>query len=177
MDAIDLKIIQILQKQGRITNSDLAKRVGLSAPSVLERVRKLEEAGIITGYQARIDGVKVGRGQICYVAIGLAMHQKVEINEFQKNVNEIPEIIECYHITGEEDYLLKVMVRDMAHYEEILLHKLTKIPGTSKIKTMVVLSEIKSSSTIELDESELKSNGNQRLRRAGTRTSQEPRTP
>jgi DNA-binding Lrp family transcriptional regulator len=123
---------------------------------VLERVRKLEEAGIITGYHARIDGSKVNRGQTCYVAISLGMHQKVEINEFHKRVNEIPEIIECFHITGEEDYLLKVMVRDMAHYEELLLNKLTKIPGTNKVKTMVVLSAIKKWGTVDLDESELK---------------------
>jgi Lrp/AsnC family leucine-responsive transcriptional regulator len=156
MDKTDLLILQTLQTNGRITNSNLAKKVGLSAPSVLERVRKLEEAGIITGYHAKIEGSRVGRGQTCYVAISLSMHQKVEINEFHKRVNEIPEIIECFHITGEEDYLLKVMVRDMAHYEELLLNKLTKIPGTSKVKTMVVLSSIKTRSTIELDESELK---------------------
>lgn len=167
LDSIDLEIIQTLQGSGRITNSDLAKKVGLSAPSVLERVRKLEESGVITGYHAQIDGAKVARGQICYVAISLGMHQKVEINEFHKRVNEIPEIIECYHITGEEDYLLKVMVRDMAHYEQLLLNKLTKIPGTSKVKTMVVLSTIKTRSTLNLDLDEITVNEKHRTRNKG----------
>jgi Lrp/AsnC family leucine-responsive transcriptional regulator len=155
MDKIDLKIISTLQENGRITNSDLAKIVGLSAPSVLERVRKLEEANIITGYTARINAEKVGRGQTCYVAISLSMHQRNDIQGFVDHIDKIPEVIECFHITGEEDYLLKVMVKDMKHYEELLTYRLTKIPGTYKIKTMVVLSTIKTGNKINLDPLEI----------------------
>ena len=159
MDTIDQQILHTLQENGRITNSDLAKKVGLSAPSVLERVRKLEEAGVITGYAAKINAAKVGRGQTCYVAISLALHQIGNIHEFQKEIEQIPEVIDCFHITGEEDFLLKVQVRNMNHYEDLLLSRLTKIPGTSKIKTMVVLSTIKSGTKLELSKEELESTG------------------
>lgn len=155
MDNINLQILRTLQEQGRITNSNLAKKVGLSAPSVLERVRKLEESGVIKGYSANIDPEKVGRGQSCFVAISIAMHQKANINEFRKSIDEIPEVIECFHITGEEDFLLRVAVKDMSHYEELLLNHLTKIPGISKIKTMVVLSPLKTGTKFELDPDEL----------------------
>jgi Lrp/AsnC family leucine-responsive transcriptional regulator len=154
MDKIDLEILHTLQESGRITNSDLAKKVGLSAPSVLERVRKLEESDVITGYSARIDPKKVGRGQVCFVAISLALHQIGSIKEFQRRIERIPEVIECHHITGEEDFLLRVNVRDMQHYEQLLLSQLTKIPGTSKIKTMVVLSPLKTGSKITIDPDE-----------------------
>lgn len=154
MDAIDLLILETLQANGRITNSDLAKKVGLSAPSVLERVRKLEDAHVITGYEARINAEKVGRGQTCFVAVSLALHQTDSIEVFQKNINRIPEVMECFHITGEEDYLLRIVVRDMKHYEELLLNHITKIPGLSKIKTMVVLSPLKTESRLNLDASE-----------------------
>lgn len=164
MDSIDLQILETLQSNGRITNSDLAKKVGLSAPSVLERVRKLEEANVITGYEARINAERVGRGQTCFVAVSLALHQRDRIKVFQQNINHIPEVMECFHITGEEDYLLRVVVRDMKHYEELLLNHLTKIPGLSKIKTMVVLSPLKTGTGINLDESEFPDEGNSRNR-------------
>ena len=164
MDKIDIQILNTLQENGRITNSDLAKKVGLSAPSVLERVRKLEESGIITGYSAKIDAEKVGRGQTCYVAISLALHQTGSIHEFQRRIETIPEIMECIHITGEEDFLLKVLVKDMAHYEELLLNQLTKIPGTSRIKTMVVLSSIKSRTKVEIVEGELQAPNSSKIK-------------
>ena len=155
MDKIDLNILKTLQANGRITNSELSKTVGLSAPSVLERVRKLEETGIITGYTAKIDAQKVGRGQTCYVAISLSLHQIGNIQTFQRKMEEISEVIECYHITGEEDFLLKVSVRDVQHYEEVLLENFTKLEGVSKIKTMIVLSTLKKGSPLEIDLEEL----------------------
>lgn len=164
MDAIDAEILLILQDNGRVTNSELAKRVGLSAPSVLERVRKLEDAGVITGYSARVDAVKVGRGTTCYVAVSLSLHQQRSIEAFQSHIEKIPEVMECYHITGEEDYLLRVAVRDMKHYEDLLLSSITKIPGLSKIKTMVVLSPLKQKTKLNVDESMIDSNSNTRLR-------------
>jgi Lrp/AsnC family leucine-responsive transcriptional regulator len=153
MDSIDAQILEILQDNGRITNSDLAKRVGLSAPSVLERVRKLEEAGVILGYSAKVNPEKVGRGTSCFVAISLALHQQQSIETFLRQIEDIPEVLECHHITGEEDYLLRVAVHDMQHYRNLLLNSITKIPGLSKIKTMVVLSQMKMETRLEVDES------------------------
>ena len=169
MDVTDARIIRILQENGRITNSELSRQVGLSAPSVLERVRKLEESGVITGYSAKVDPVKIGRGTICFVAVRLALHQQRSIEAFQAGVEKIPEVLECFHITGEEDYLLRVAVRDMKHYEELLLNSITKIPGLSKIKTMVVLSPLKQETKLEVDDSVVQPNGNNRGRGRGNR--------
>ncbi|HUX08066.1 MAG TPA: Lrp/AsnC family transcriptional regulator [Acidobacteriota bacterium] len=164
MDKIDAEILNNLQVNGRITNSELAKRVGLSAPSVLERVRKLEESGVISGYSARINPDKVGRGTTCFVAVSLALHQQDSIKSFKQEIDDIPEVLECFHITGEEDYLLRVTVRDMQHYRDLLLNRLTKIPGLSKLKTMVVLSQIKIKTELEVDPSALDQEGNNRIR-------------
>jgi len=164
MDTIDVQILGHLQEHGRITNSELARRVGLSAPSVLERVRKLEESGVITGYTALVDSEKVGRGTTCLVALSLSLHQKDRIEVFSSAIEQIPEVLECCHITGEEDYMLRVSVRDMAHYEHLLLSKLTKIPGVSKIKTMVVLSRIKAGGRLEVDPGVVRPGNNSRVR-------------
>jgi Lrp/AsnC family leucine-responsive transcriptional regulator len=164
MDKIDAEILKNLQTNGRMTNSELAKRVGLSAPSVLERVRKLEESGVITGYSARVNPEKVGRGTTCFVAVSLALHQQDSIKSFKKEIESIPEVLECYHITGEEDYLLRVAVRDMQHYRNLLINDLTKISGVSKVKTMVVLSPIKNKTELEVDPTAVTSEGNNRSR-------------
>lgn len=169
MDSIDVHILRILQENGRITNSDLAKQVGLSAPSVLERVRKLEDAGVITGYAAKVDPERVGRGTTCFVAVSLALHRQDAIAEFLRGIEEIPEILACYHITGEEDYLLQVAVRDMKHYQELLLSRFTKFPGINKIKTMVVLSPILVRSKLEVDESVTKAEADSRARNSSRR--------
>jgi Lrp/AsnC family leucine-responsive transcriptional regulator len=170
MDKIDAEILQNLQRSGRITNSELAKRVGLSAPSVLERVRKLEESGVIIGYSARIDPEKIGRGTTCFVAVSLALHQQDSIKSFRKEIDAIPEVLECYHITGEEDYLLRVVVRDMQHYRDLLINRLTKIPGVSKLKTMVVLSPLINKTELEVDSSVLSPEGNNRNRTRNNRS-------
>lgn len=171
MDPIDVEIIHTLQTSGRITNSELAKRVGLSAPSVLERVRKLEESGIITGYGARVDPEKIGKGATCFVAVSLALHQQDSIEFFRREIDNIEEIMDCFHITGEEDYILRVVIRDMQHYEELLLSRLTKIPGISKVKTMVVLSHLKKKTKLEVDQSVIRTEGNYRGRKNGGRKS------
>ncbi len=173
MDRIDAEILKNLQLNGRITNSELAKRVSLSAPSVLERVRKLEESGVISGYAARINPDKIGRGTTCFVAVSLALHQQDSIVSFKAEIDNIPEVLDCFHITGEEDYLLRVTVRDMQHYRDLLLNRLTKIPGLSKLKTMVVLSQIKIKTELEVDSSAIdrESNNRNRGRNSGKRGS------
>ncbi len=140
---VDSQILEILQRQGRIPNVQLAAEIGLSPPAVLERVRKLEERGIIERYVALVDNKKVGLGTVAFVAVSLNLHQKDSIENFHRFVSECGKVLECYHIAGIEDYLLKIYSRDIDDYERFLLDTLTKIEGIDKVKTMFVLSTLK----------------------------------
>jgi Lrp/AsnC family leucine-responsive transcriptional regulator len=151
LDNADKKILNILQANGRITNSQLAKEVGLSPPPMLERVRKLEKNGIIKKYVALVDPKKLDRGTIAFVAVSLRFHRQDAIQEFVTEIQKIPEVLECHHITGEEDYLLKVVIKDISEYERFLLEKLTRFSGISKIKTSFILSTLKQETKIPVD--------------------------
>ena len=149
---VDRQIVEILQEQGRIPNVQLAERVGLSPPAVLERVRKLEERDIITGYAALVDHRRVGMGAVSFVAVSLNLHQKDSIENFHTFVGECTSVRECYHIAGTDDYLLKVYTRDIDDYENFLLHSLTRIKGIDRVKTMFVLSTLKREIGVPIEE-------------------------
>jgi Lrp/AsnC family leucine-responsive transcriptional regulator len=151
LDHIDRKIINLLQDNGRMTNAQLAKEIGLSPPPMLERVRKLEKNGIIRKYVALVDPKKLDLGTIAFVSVSLSLHQKRAIQHFVSEIQKIPEILECYHITGEEDYLLKVVIKDIEHYERFLVEKLTPLSGISKIKTSFILNTLKQNTKIPVD--------------------------
>ncbi len=140
LDELDVQLLALLQADGRITNADLAKRVGLSPPSVLQRVRVLERAGLIRGYHAILDPERLGLRVTALAMISLSLHQEQPIERFRKNIQDIPEILECYHVSGEFDFLLKINVRDIRAYEQLLREKLSKIKGMRQIKTSFVLS-------------------------------------
>ena len=143
LDDIDKQILNILQENGRITNAELANRVGMSPPPMLERVRKLENKGIIKKYVALIDPDSVSKGTMALVSVSLDRHRIRSIDQFTQAIDTLPEVMECYHITGEDDYLLKVAVKDINEYEDFILKKLTKLPALSKIKTSFILSTVK----------------------------------
>lgn len=143
LDDIDKKILSILQENGRITNAELASRVGMSPPPMLERVRKLEKKGIIQKYVALINPDAVGKGTMALVSVSLDRHRIRSIDQFTQAIDTLPEVMECYHITGEDDYLLKVAVKDINEYEDFILKKLTKLPALSTIKTSFILSTVK----------------------------------
>ena len=145
-----MQILSILQSDGRITNADLAKRVGLSPPSVLQRVRTLERAGLIKGYYAHLDPDRLGLKIIAWVSITLALHQEQPIERFRRAIQEIPEILECYHVSGDADFMLKVIVKDMRAYEMFVREKLSKIKGVQQIKTSFVFGTNKQTSEIPL---------------------------
>ena len=151
LDHIDKKILDLLQENGRMTNAQLAKDVGLSPPPMLERVRKLEKQGIIRKYVALVDPKKVDRGTVALVSVSLRLHQKNAIQEFVKEIQNIPEILECHHITGEEDYVLKVAIKDIEEYERFLRDQLTRISGIRKIKTSFILKTIKHQTKVPVD--------------------------
>lgn len=143
MDKVDKKILDILQRNGRITNTELAKKVGISPPPTLERVRKLERNGIIDSYVCLLNPEKVGIETFTFVEVILARHGSEAVMKFIDAVNNVEEILDCYHVTGEADFLLKIAVRDIPAYEDLVLHTLTNLPGIQNLKTMVVLSTTK----------------------------------
>lgn len=150
LDEVDLQILASLQRDGRITNADLAKAVNLSPPSVLQRVRALEKAGLIRGYHALLDHERLGLRITAMVMITLALHQDMAIERFRRAVLDIPEILECHHVSGDFDFLLKVVVRDMRSYEQFVREKLSKIKGLGQIRTSFVLGTTKYSTEIQL---------------------------
>src|SRR5690349_3291286 len=133
LDEVDIQLLSLLQGEGRMTNAELAKRVNLSPPSVLQRVRGLERAGIIKGYTALLDADRLGLKITALTFINLALHQDLAIERFRKAVIQIPEVLECYNISGEFDFVLKIVVRDMRAYEQFIREKLTKIKGIGRI--------------------------------------------
>ncbi len=152
LDRIDRKILNLLQENGRITNAKLAQEVGLSPPPMLELVKKLEKSGIIKKYVALVDPRKLDRGTIAFVEVSLRLHRQEAIEEFVTAIQKIPEVLECHHITGEEDYLLKVAVKDMEEYERLMRLKLTGFSGISKLKTYFILRTLKQETKIPVDE-------------------------
>jgi DNA-binding Lrp family transcriptional regulator len=154
LDEIDLKILNILQTSGRITNSDLAKQVGISPPPVLERVKKLEKNNIIKSYVALVDPQTVGVATFTFVEVILSCHKKDAVDEFINEIQKIDEVMECHHVTGSADFLLKIAVKNIPAYEELVLNKLTDLPYIQHLRTMVVLSTPKSKTALNIKEGE-----------------------
>jgi len=152
----DKRILEILQTQGRIPNVQLASEVGLSPSAVLERVRKLEERGIIERYVTLLDNKKIGLGTIAFVSVSLNLHHPDSIENFHRFIGESDKVLECYHVAGGEDYLLKVFSRDIDDYEHFLLDRLTRTKGIDKVKTMFVLSTLKRETAMPLEGIEIK---------------------
>ena len=151
LDDIDRKILNILQERGRITNANLAAEVGLSPPPMLERVKKLEKNGVINKYVALLDPKMVDKATIVFVSLTVARHRLKSFDQVNQELNKFPEVLEIFHISGEEDYMIKVVVKGIQEYEQFLLKKLATIPAISRIKSNVVLSTIKYSTKIPID--------------------------
>ena len=150
VDAIDRQILDILQREGRITNAELATRVGLTPGPTLSRVNKLESMGLIRSYVAILDRNKLGLGVTAFVSIILKQHGKASSLAFVEAMKTLPEVLECHHIAGEEDYLLKVVAASPADYEEFVLDKLSELPEVLRVNTTFVLSSPKSLTALPL---------------------------
>jgi Lrp/AsnC family leucine-responsive transcriptional regulator len=143
LDRYDRQILEILQTDGRINNQDLADRIGLSPSPCLRRVRALEESGLIVGYRALLDARKLGLTLMALVHISMDQHTPERFANFEGSVSVLPEVLECLLITGQDaDYQLKVMVRDMDHYQTLLLDKLTRITGVTGVHSSFVLRRV-----------------------------------
>lgn len=150
LDEIDLAILRELQQDGRVSNVELARRVNLSPPATHSRVKRLEEEGYIRDYVALLDKERVGYDMTCFISVSLQLHQHEELEGFHKTVNDIPEVLECYHVTGEFDYLLKVLMRSRQDLQQLIVNRLTPLPGVARIYTSLVLTEVKSTTVIPL---------------------------
>jgi Lrp/AsnC family leucine-responsive transcriptional regulator len=142
-DRYDREILTILQSDGRISNQDLADRIGLSPSPCLRRVRVLEESVLITGYRAMLDAKKLGLSLMALIGISMDMHTPERFANLEATIAEIPEVLECLLITGQQsDYQLKVVVRDMDAYQDLLLNKITRITGVTGVHTSFVLRKV-----------------------------------
>jgi len=143
LDRYDRNILQILQEEGRISNQDLAERIGLSQSPCLRRVRALEESGLIIGYRALVDAKKLGLTLLALIHISMDRHTPERFANFDAAVIALPEVLECLLITGQDaDYQLKVIVRDMDAYQDLLLNKITRIEGVTGVHSSFVLRQI-----------------------------------
>lgn len=150
LDDIDRAILELLQQEGRISNADLARRINLSPPATYTRVRRLEQEGYITGYAAHLNREKLGYGMLCYISVSLQMHQFNELAKFRERLIAMPEVLECCFVTGEFDYLLKVVLRDQKDLERFILQELTPLPGVARVNTSLVVAELKSTTAMSV---------------------------
>jgi len=143
LDRFDKAILQVLQEHGRISNQDLADRIGLSASPCLRRVRALEETGFISAYRALVDAQKLGLSLTVLIHISMDKHTSERFAHFESVVSALPEVMECLLITGQQaDYQLKVVVKDLEAYQYLLLEKITRIKGVSGVLSSFVLRKV-----------------------------------
>ena len=147
---LDAAILRELQSDGRISNVELARRVHLSPPATHARVKRLEKEGYIRQYGATLDREKAGFDLLCFIQITLQVHQPQQVEKFRTLIRQMPEVLECHHITGEYDYLLKVALRNRKDLERFVVKQLTPMPGVARIHTSLVLSEIKATSVLPM---------------------------
>ncbi len=150
LDAIDRKILGILQTDSNITNAQLAQEVGLSPAPTLERVKKLENAGVIKSYHAVIDQAKVGLGVSTFVMVTLKGHNKDNIQKFVEEMKKIDDVIECHHLTGQADFILKVVSTDIPSYQELMLEKVSNFEMVDNMQSLVILSTFKDAKAVPI---------------------------
>jgi len=151
LDRSDREILNELQQNARISNVELAKRVFLSPPATHARVKRLEEQGYIKNFVATLDRNKTGHDCMCFISVSLELHQTDKQQLFFDAIQDMPQVLECYHLTGESDYLLKVVIRNNSEMEQFITKSLLPLPGMARVHTSVVLREIKSDTALHLE--------------------------
>ena len=150
LDDLDRDILRHLQLDGRMSNLDLSRAVGLSPAATHARVRRLEERGVITGYAARVDPELAGFDLLCLISIGIQLHHQDAVARTRTALAALPEVLECHHVTGQYDYLLKVVLPDRRALERFVVEQLTPLPGIARIQTSVVLAVVKSTPALPI---------------------------
>ena len=152
LDKDDIRILQILQYDSRMTNKEIADKIGKSVSPVYERIRKLENDGIIVQYVALLNRRKINRGLCAYVNVQLKEHAAEMMTAFEKEVVQFSEVMECYHMTGQFDFLLKVIVKDMDVYYSFMIDKLATLGNVGTVQSFFVLNEAKKDVAFKLDD-------------------------
>lgn len=150
LDDLDKSLLRALQTDGRLSNVELARKISLSPPATHTRLKRLERDGYIRQYTAVVDREKAGYDLLCFIHIGLQMHQVEQVEKFREATRSMPEVLECHHITGEYDYLLKVALKNRKDLEKFVVDKITPI-GVARIHTSLVLAEVKSTMALPLE--------------------------
>ncbi len=150
MDAIDKKLIYLLQQDSRQTNKALAHQLNLSVTAVYERIRKLEREGIIQKYVALVNRTKINKSFMVFCHIKLIQHAKELISSFEREVVKLPEVLECYHVSGDYDYILKICISDMEAYREFMVTKLTTLKQIGSTHSTFMIGEVKNSTVFAL---------------------------
>ncbi len=151
LDNYDRQMLRILQQEGRISNQELAERIGLSASPCLRRLHTLEESGLVTGYRAMVDARKLGLSLMALIHISMDKHTPERFDNFEAKIAAIPEVLECLLITGQDaDYQLKVVVADMDSYQELLLNHITRITGVTGVHSSFVLRRVVDSTALPI---------------------------
>jgi Lrp/AsnC family transcriptional regulator, leucine-responsive regulatory protein len=151
LDDVDKAILYALQDDGRLSNVELGRKINLSPPATHTRLKRLKEAGYIQKYSAILDREMAGYDLLCFIHIGLQMPQAKLIEKFRKATSRMPEVMECHHITGDYDYLLKVVLKNHKDLQQFVIDKITPIPGVARIYTSLVLLEVKSTTALSLE--------------------------
>lgn len=151
LDDLDKSLLRALQSDGRLSNVELARMINLSPPATHTRIKRLEKDGYIRQYTAVVDRERAGYDLLCFIHISLQMHQVEQVEKFREETRNMPEVLECHHITGEHDYLLKVALKNRKDLEKFVVDKITPIPGVARIHTSLVLAEVKSTMALPLE--------------------------
>ena len=150
LDRLDRSILECLQADGRLPNQELAERVALSPSPCLRRVRALERSGVIRQYVALLDPAKIGLGMLAFVSVKLEKKGRMPVEQFTRSVHGWSEVVACYSMTGDMDYLMRVQVEDLDHYSRFIMEKLLKQPGVIDIRSNFVLERIKDTTALPL---------------------------
>ena len=151
LDSIDRRLLAELQDEGRVTNVDLARRVGLTAPPCLRRVRALEEAGVIRGYHADLDPASLGFTITVFAMVSLKSQAEEDLRAFENHIKELPEVRECHMLNGEIDFILKIVSKDLQNFQEFLTSKLTPAPNVASVKTSLTIRTAKNDPGVPLE--------------------------
>lgn len=154
LDDTDRKILRLLQADGRMTNASLAEAVGLTPTPMLQRLRKLEQRGVIAGYRAVLDAEACERSTRAFAQVELKEHNTENHERFVREVQQMEEVLEIHHVAGEVDFVLKVAVKDLAAYERFLLDRLNRVPGIARTNSIFILSSSKSEGIVPMGEEE-----------------------
>lgn len=145
IDATDRNLLKLLQVNGKLKIKELAEELGMTTTPVFERIKRLEREGYITGYTARVDQKKLGYSLVVLCTVSLQAHRVNSIMEFEEQIQQLHEVVECYHTTGQSDYLLKVVVKDMAAYQHFISRKLAALNNIGKVQSSFVMNIVKQS--------------------------------